>query len=100
MADVGRWLYPKPGATVLLVPPNDRRQRLDLYKTANSDQSGGFRFAGVAPGDYLLFAVEDHERGAEYDPKYVEQFSSQAEKLSVNEGATETKALKLLAAPN
>jgi len=91
---------PKSGATVLLVPTTDRRQRLDLYKTANTDQSGGFRFAGVAPGDYLMFAVEDHERGAEYDPKYVEQFASQAGKLSVNEGATETKSLKLLAPPN
>lgn len=91
---------PKSGATVLVVPTADRHQRLDLYKTANSDQSGAFRFAGVAPGDYLLFALEDHERGAEYDPKYVEQFASQAEKLSVREGATETKALKLLAPPN
>lgn len=91
---------PKSGATVLLVPTADRHQRLDLYKTANSDQSGAFRFAGVAPGDYLLFALEDHERGAEYDPKYVEQFASQAEKLSVREGATDTKALKLLAPPN
>lgn len=91
---------PKSGATVLLVPTADRHQRLDLYKTANSDQSGAYRFAGVAPGDYLLFALEDHERGAEYDPKYVEQFASQAEKLSVREGATETKALKLLAPPN
>jgi hypothetical protein len=91
---------PKSGATVLLVPTADRHQRLDLYKTANSDQSGAFRFTGVAPGDYLLFALEDHERGAEYDPKYVEQFSSSAEKLSMREAATETKALKLLAPPN
>jgi hypothetical protein len=90
---------PKPGVTVLLVPAADR-SRIDLYKSATADQSASYRFAGVAPGDYLLLAIEDHERGAEFDPRYIEQFSQQVVKVSVREGASETKPLRVVAAPN
>lgn len=87
------------GTVVLLVPATDR-QRIDLFKTANADQSGAYQFRGVAPGDYLLVALEDHERGAEFDPKYIEPFEKQAEKVSLRERATESKPLKVQPLPH
>ena len=55
---------PVEGVTVVLVPTEPRRRRSDLYKSETSNESGGVRFDGVAPGDYKVFAWEDVPRGA------------------------------------
>ncbi|MCC6587139.1 MAG: carboxypeptidase regulatory-like domain-containing protein [Bryobacterales bacterium] len=90
---------PQSGTVVLLIPATDR-QRIDLYKTVNADRSGAYHFRGIPPGDYLLFALDDHERGAEFDPKYIEQFEKQAEKVTLRDRASESKPLKIQPLPN
>ena len=55
---------PVEGVTVVLVPTDPRRKRSDLYKSETSNESGGVRFDGVAPGDYKVFAWKDVPRGS------------------------------------
>jgi uncharacterized surface anchored protein len=52
---------PFAGAITVLIP--SVRNRVDLYKTATSDQSGQVVFTGVAPGDYKVIAWEDVPAG-------------------------------------
>src|SRR5205809_4120364 len=55
---------------LLLQSARDRRSaksglsynRIDLFKTARTGESGEFRFESVPPGDYKLFAWEDIRR--------------------------------------
>jgi hypothetical protein len=47
-----------PGANVVLVPEESRRENLALYFPTTSDASGRFVIRGVPPGDYKLFAWE------------------------------------------
>ena len=49
---------PAASARIVLVPPESRRQNLQLYKVALTDNSGNFTITGIAPGDYKLFAWE------------------------------------------
>lgn len=86
---------PSAGARVLLHPGADHPRAAELAKTMSADQTGHYGFAGVTPGKYYLFAVEDFEPGAETDPDFVKKFQPAAETVELREGAVETKALKL-----
>ena len=52
---------PAAGATVVLIPQSGRRDHLQLYKNASTDQHGRFTLKNLEPGDYKLFAWEDVE---------------------------------------
>ena len=62
------------GAIAALVPDEDHRQRLELFFSGASDQSGHYSFTGVPPGNYKLFAWEDipssgaYQRSGFYSP--------------------------------
>ena len=45
-------------ATVALVPDAPNRAHAELYRNTTTDSEGNFRLAGVAPGNYKLFAWE------------------------------------------
>ena len=45
-------------ARVVLVPQPPRRNNVLLYQVTNPDSAGHFRFTGVAPGQYKIFAWE------------------------------------------
>ncbi len=49
---------PAPGAMVVLVPAGPDAHE-DLYRRDQADLDGSFVFNGVAPGKYLLVAIED-----------------------------------------
>jgi hypothetical protein len=49
---------PVPNATVVLVPPAERRQNAMLYRNAPTDDSGRFTLRSVPPGAYTLYAWE------------------------------------------
>ncbi|MBI1789949.1 MAG: carboxypeptidase regulatory-like domain-containing protein [Acidobacteria bacterium] len=80
---------PAPGTTVLLLPdpyrPGDRYQ----LKMAITDQTGRFRFAGVAPGKYRLYALEEYDRTAMMDPDYLKPVESKSVKVEPGESARE-----------
>lgn len=75
-------------ALVTLLPADFSKLSDDLwFKTATTDQYGNFTISGIRPGDYLLFAWEKIERGAERDPDFISQFKDQGQEVKVGPGA-------------
>jgi len=55
------------------------------YRVAISDQSGNFVIGGVVPGDYVLFAWQDIERGQYLDADFI-QYEDMGRPIHVEEG--------------
>lgn len=93
---------PKPeaaaGATVVLIPEPSRREQRYRYKTATADPAGKFKLAGIAPGDYKVFAWEDLESGAYFDPEFIKPVEERGQPFSIKENAHDTAQLKLISA--
>jgi hypothetical protein len=81
------------GATVVLVPARDRRDRYWLYRTTISDQNGSFSVSGVPPGNYTAIALLSPEDGIWQDPGFISQKESRGKVLALVEGANETVPL-------
>jgi hypothetical protein len=77
-----------PNARVVLVP--DRRNRLDLFKTVRTDESGEFRFEFVPPGDYKLFAWELIEDGAWLDPDFIQLYEDRGTAVAIRPASDQT----------
>lgn len=103
---VGR-IDPGPGKSIriYLAPPRERRadeaaytstvpgsgERLtvtNVYPSTTSDSDGNFRFTGLAPGSYEVFAVADLPPDyAEFDdPRMVQRMARLGEVVEVKEG--------------
>jgi hypothetical protein len=66
-------------------------------RSARPDQEGQFRIVGLPVGQYLVAAVESLEPGSENDPAVLERLRAQAEHARLDEGGSQTLALKLSA---
>jgi hypothetical protein len=77
---------PVADVTVTLIPDAPRRHRADLYRTTQTDTSGHYHFADVAPGDYKLLAWENIETGAWQDPAFVRPYDDEGKSIHVSEG--------------
>ncbi len=88
----------KPGfrAMVVLVPDPPRRERSMLYKTGPIDATGHFSLAGIAPGEYKLFAWEQIDDGAYQDPEFLKPYENQGQAVTIREGSRETAQLKVI----
>lgn len=85
------------GMTVLLIPMADElRQRSDMIKRAQTDQTGRYTIQSVSPGEYLMFAVDPPDYGAEQDPEFLKQHESKAQKVKLDVGAKESRDLKVV----
>jgi hypothetical protein len=88
-----------PGALVALIPQEPERQgQISFYKQTGTDQFGTFGFKNIVPGDYKVFAWEDLEPGAYYDPEFIKPIDSKGEKVTVQEGAKQTVQATLISA--
>jgi hypothetical protein len=77
---------PVAGATVVLVPQEpDRRDLAPYYRVVTADQRGAFTASGIPPGDYRVFARQEVEPGAWFDPDFLRA----AEPSSVHLAAAE-----------
>ena len=81
----------------VLIPDQDRG-RLELVKTAITDQNGRFNFRGVSPGNYKIFAWEGLEANAFYDPEVTRQYEQQGKAVRVAEGAKMTAEVRMIPA--
>lgn len=88
---------PVPGLPVVLVP-DKARHRDELYKTADTDQNGRFRFRRVPPGDYKIFAWESIEPFEYYDPQILEKYGAEGKAVRVREGSSETVDVRMIPA--
>lgn len=89
---------PAQGATVTLIPDPAKPEQNYLYHQAMVDQNGQFSFKGIAPGKYRLFAWEDIEPGAQFDPEFIKRHDSQGTRVTVAENGREQAGLTVISA--
>jgi Carboxypeptidase regulatory-like domain len=75
-----------PGASVVLVPDGKGRGQPNYYRQSVTDLLGRFAMRNIVPGDYMLFAWEQIDRGAYFDPEFLGRFEERGKALHVEEG--------------
>jgi hypothetical protein len=85
---------PVPGASVVLVPDGKDRGQPSLYQLGITDPFGRFALRNVVPGDYTVFAWEQIDRGAYFDPEFLGQYEDRGKAIHVEEGGHVTLTLE------
>jgi len=88
---------PIQAAQVVLIP-NRERSRIELYRTATTDQNGSFTMQTIVPGEYKLFAWEDLEPYAYNDPDFLNMYEERGTPVSVSESTKLTVETKIIPA--
>jgi carboxypeptidase family protein len=89
---------PAAGALVVLVPDAASRQKLEQYKTSNTDQYGHFEIRGVPPGHYKAFAWEKVNQESYGDPDFLKPVENKSESFDI--AANEQKSVQLKMIPS
>ena len=89
-------LQPVPGIKVTIVR-SDRGKAEDKDRLVVSDSTGRFVIAGIPPGEYRIYAWEDLEDGAYFDPEFLKRYEVEGKSLMVAESSQNTVELKPLA---
>jgi hypothetical protein len=76
--------------TVVLMPDENHRNRIDLYQSVATDAAGAYRFDRVPPGSYKVFAWEDVEKDAWRNPSFMRLHENRGQSIQVAEGTTAT----------
>ncbi len=87
-----------PGASVVLVPDGKDRGQPSDYQRAVTDQLGRFAMRNVVPGDYTIFAWEQIDRGAYFDPEFLARYEDRGKAVHVEEGGQVSVKLDLIPA--
>ena len=87
---------PVANAVIVAVPEPRLRARVERYRTTESDQSGRFALHGIQPGDYTLFAWENVDGEAYYNPEFLKTYETQGSALRVSEGDRKTMQLVVI----
>ena len=85
-----------PNATVVLLPDEYHRNRIDLYQSALSDAAGHYRFDRVPPGAYRIFAWEDVEKDAWRNSAFMRLHENRGKGINVAEGASSNADLDVI----
>ena len=78
----------RPGVVVLMPSAHPWGYRVPLRKRYEEDRS--FRFQGVPPGSYLLYAIPDRDAYDIYDPAVREDLKKFAVRITLERGANVT----------
>jgi hypothetical protein len=95
VADVAQQSAPQ-NTMVVLIPPEERRQNLALYRTAFTDAQGAFTMTGIPPGPYKLFAWESIPAGAHQNAAFVRSNEEKGAAVLVPAGAAVSQAVTLI----
>jgi hypothetical protein len=82
-------------ATVVLVPPDNRRQNAALYKSIKSDAQGHFVLKNVPPGRYTLYAWESVITGAYQSAEFMARYNGRGTAITVS-GARTTSNVSVI----
>lgn len=94
---------PSIHARMTLFPAAANADRGDLFRFVFSDEHGQFKFKGIAPGEYRLFAWEDVLGGMPQDPDFRKRFEKQSIVVKVAPNGQEkvdTTSISVAAARN
>ena len=78
---INRTREPEGNVPVVLVPSN--RTRRDLYQKKSTDVNGRFKFDGIMPGQYKVFAWEDVLTGAWQDQEFLRTYETRGVTVDV-----------------
>jgi hypothetical protein len=82
--------------TAIALPENEKRRRqFQHVKTAVTDQHGRSMLRALDPGDYRVYALEDIEGGAWFDPEFAKSYAGKEKKVTLRERARETVDLRV-----
>lgn len=84
------------GATVVLFPADKSRwSDQGAVRTAAADRSAAVALSNLAPGNYLLLAVEEFEFGFWEDPEVMRKIEGRLEKVTLDKNAAQSVSLKI-----
>ncbi|HZI51836.1 MAG TPA: carboxypeptidase-like regulatory domain-containing protein [Terriglobia bacterium] len=83
------------GVIITLVPGDDRRANLSLYKRLVSTD-GSFSFVGIGPGNYKVLAWESLPDGAEMNAEFMEAFNERGSDVVASAGSTSSVQVRLI----
>ena len=85
---------PVAAATVVLAPPENRRQNRVLFHQAVTDQNGHFTLRNVAPGGYKLFSWQQQlPNSTWYNAGFMSRYEANGRNVTVAQGATVTQSI-------
>ena len=85
-------------AVIVAVPEARLRGRLDRFRKTVSDQNGRFTLHGIPAGDYTLFAWENVDGEAYYDPEFLKSCEGQGTALRMAEGERKSVQMEVIPA--
>lgn len=89
---------PVANAVVVAVPEPRLRSHVDQYRQTVSDQKGRFSLRGLRGGSYTLFAWDNIDGQAYYNPEFVKSYEAQGSPLRLSEGERKPVQLNVIAA--
>jgi uncharacterized GH25 family protein len=85
---------PVVSAIVVLIPKDETSRKWEN----NTDETGGFTFKGLKPGDYRVYAWEDIEWGLTNDPAFLKKWDSRAADVKIDPSGKQTVQIKVVSA--
>ena len=89
------------GATVLVfaADPQQRGSFSRFTRTTQTDQAGRYSLEGLAPSEYLVCALVEHEPGRESEPEYLSFLEGDSTPIDLSAGKMSSKTLVALEEP-
>jgi len=84
-----------PSDVSVVLIPNVRR-RTELYRTTTTDVAGRFHFDRIPPGDYKVFAWEEVQDGAWFDPDFMKGVENRGTPARITDGQTASVRIELI----
>jgi hypothetical protein len=85
---------PVPDSSVTLIPEDGKSRPVKQ----SVDDDGNFKFTGLRPGKYQLFAWEEVDEGVWQDPEFRKKYDSRATEIAVGPGETQNAQLRAITA--
>lgn len=82
---------------VLAAPQGELAGVLSFYALANVDDRGRFEMMGMTPGQYKVFAFEDLEQGAWFDPDFLKPYAERGTPVELKAGVKVEATLQAIA---
>ncbi len=74
---------PAASTTVVAIPETAFRSRADRYFVESTDAQGHFTMKDLPPGNYTIFAWDDVEPDAWFDPEFLRPIESRGEAIKI-----------------